>query len=322
MGRATALEQWQDRHPGHLLLRDDPVAGGEPQAAFAQGHDPVGRRCRHVSRLRLSRRHFLLRFREQLVQQPHGAPLAWKTAGVQPRYLCQTLALALHAGQPRYRLLSRPAGAVGKHRHPALYRRQLERHGAASARQHRSFCARQIETQKTAHSFRHALPPVLRGRSAQGPVTFFRSLVKRQRYRVHERAPSQAADTNRRREELPVALRKRVAARAHPMDAVLFAARQTEPAQRRLGRRPPCDHGAEEPRQRHLSRKRYDKSRRRFGFMDLHRACRQPAAYGRIVRNRTAARRYGNHRSDQPGAMGLEFDRRHGHIRDTAQYWP
>ena len=98
--------------------------------------------------------------------------------------------------------------------------------------------------------------------------------------------------------------------------------RQTERAQRRLGRRPACDHAAEEPRQRHLFRKRYDKSRRRFGFMDLHCARRQPAAYGRIVRNRTAARRYGNHRSDQPRAMGLEFDRRHGHIRDTAQYWP
>ena len=58
----------------------------------------------------------------------------------------------------------------------------------------------------------------------------------------------------------------------------------------------------------------------RLGVMDLDRARRQPAAHGRVVRDRSAACRYGNHRPGQPRAVGVEHLRGHGHLRHHPQY--
>ena len=54
VGGAAAVVQRPRGPERHLVLRDDAVAGREPEAAVARGHDPVGRRGRHVPRLRLS----------------------------------------------------------------------------------------------------------------------------------------------------------------------------------------------------------------------------------------------------------------------------
>ncbi len=57
VGGDPAVEQRQGRDAGHLLLREQPVAGGGPASPASHGDHPVGRPERPLSRLGLPRRH-------------------------------------------------------------------------------------------------------------------------------------------------------------------------------------------------------------------------------------------------------------------------
>ena len=205
VGRTAALEHRPCRIERHLLFRDGAVAGGEPEAAVAEGDDPVGRRRRHVPRFRLPRRHLLVRLRHQLVQQPHGAPPARQAAGDRARRVLQALGVGIHAPQPGQRLVPRPSRGLGQDRRSALQRGQLERHGPAPARQYRGVHARGLPAQEAAHPRRHPLPPVLfRGR-AHRPAALSRLLAEGHRHRDHARAAGEAPDPQGRARQLRVA---------------------------------------------------------------------------------------------------------------------
>ena len=101
-----------------------------------------------------------------------------------------------------------------------------------------------------------------------------------------------------------------------------FFLRRVKPAPRarRARRRRPVDPRTGKTRRDRLSGQRHEQGRRRLGVVDLDRARRQPAAHGRVVRNRPAAGAAGNHRPGQPRAVGVEHLGRHGHLRHHPQH--
>ena len=224
VGGAPAVVQRPRRPERHLLLRDDAMAGREPAPAVARGDDPLGRRGRHVPRLRLSRRDLLVRVRRQLVQQPHGAPPARATAGDLAGRVRDAVGVGVHAPQPRQRLVPRTPADLGEHRRSVLQRRQLERDGAAPARQQRELPARGFAAQEAPHPRRHALPRLLHEGSAARPAPLPRPLAEGRRHRNHARAAGEAPHPQGRSRQRRVAAGAGLAAPADALDEVLSPA--------------------------------------------------------------------------------------------------
>ena len=234
----AARQPWCNGRVGaerDLVLRDDAVAGREPPAAVARGDDPVGRRGRHVPRLRLSRRDLLVRVRRQLVQQPHGAPPARAAAGDLAGCVRDAVGVGVHAPQPGQRLVPRTPADLGEHRLSVLQRRQLERDGAAPARQHRGLPAGGFAAQEAAHPRRHPLPRLLHeGRPAR-PAPLPRSLAEGHRHRDHARAAGEAPHPQGRSRQRRVAAGAGLAAPTDALDEVLSPARAAGERRRRRG---------------------------------------------------------------------------------------
>ena len=201
---------------------------------------------------------------------------------------------------------------------PALQRRQLERHGAAPARQHRRLPARRVEAQEAAHPRRHALPPFYSAEGRLDQLRFFDHWLKGDDTGIMRRAAGEAAHPQGRARQLRVALRERVAARRARGGPSSSCSRRRAVATKRVtgaGHR-----GAAQGELGFLLRERHDQGRRRQRLLDVDGARRQPAADGRVVRNRSARGRHRGDGAGRAGAVGGEQHRGHGYFRDHPQH--
>ena len=181
LGRRAAVVERQGRPARHLVLLDEPVAGG---AAASRKHlaalciwegssDYYRELCRHGGILC---DFYSSWYPRQVTAVQHGVgergaksvvtgePVAGPRHAVRRRTEEEPRRLRRRrAAPPADRRLPRGAAAeVRGHRDAAVLRRQLGRHGAASARQLRGLPARRLEAEMAGGARRHALHAVLR----------------------------------------------------------------------------------------------------------------------------------------------------------------
>ena len=211
LGRRAALVERQGRPARHLVLFDEPVAGGAAQAEASRGAVHLGGLVgllpralpprRHPLRLlfelvsapgdRRAARHRRARRQERRHRRAGGgaAEPVRRRAEEEPRRLRRR-----RAAPPADRRLSQGAAAeVRGHRDAAVLGRQLGRHGAASARQFRGLSARRLEAEMAGGARRHALHAVLCEVRPGPAAAVLRPFPERHRQRLGEAAEGDAA---------------------------------------------------------------------------------------------------------------------------------
>src|SRR5262249_11896478 len=216
----AALVLGQGRPVRHIVFCHQPVVRRQSSAAVTGGDHSLGRLRRSLPRRAVPRR-TAQPVHAELVHGAFDAPRRWSGVPAPSEPLADQYAAFLAAQQSRQRRLPRRAGAMGQDHGADVQRRQLVGYGIASAREHRGLHAGGDAAQEAPHPRRHACASVLlRGRTARS-AALLRVLAQRHRQRRDEGAAGEARDPQGPRRG-GVALRTRMAARAHAMDQVLF----------------------------------------------------------------------------------------------------
>ena len=244
LGRRAAVVERQGRPARHLLLLDEPVAGGaaasrstSPRCASGRARRTTTASCAGTA---ASSRDFYLELvsapghrRAARRRRPRRQERRHRRAG---RRAADTLSDERAEEEPRRlrrrraappadrRLLQGAAAEVRGHRGAAVLRRQLGRHGPASARQFRGLSARRLQAEMAGGARRHALHAVLRQVRPGPAAQVLRPFPQGRRQRLGQAAQGAAQHPPSRR-EVRAARRERMAARAHAMDQALSASR-------------------------------------------------------------------------------------------------
>ena len=211
LGRRAALVERQGRPARHLVLFDEPVAGGAAEAEASRGAVHLGGLVGLLPRALPPRRH-PQRLLFELVSAPghrraarrrrprrqeRGHRRAGGGAAEPDRRRAEEESRRLRrrraAPPPARRLPPGAAAEVRGHRDAAVLRRQLGRHGAASARQLRGLPARRLQAEMAGGARRHALHAVLRQVRPGPAAPVLRPFPQRHRQRLGEAAEGDAA---------------------------------------------------------------------------------------------------------------------------------
>ncbi len=244
MGRRAAVVERKSRPERHLLLCDEPMAGGRAAAETPRRDVRLGRRERLVPRGEPPGRH-PLHLPRQLVRhagedgaarpgharlsQPDDRRLGVRAADALGRgAACQPLRLRPPRARARVRrrVLALAHARLVEDRDAAPFQRQLGRPGSAPARQHRGLRQRGQQGKVARDARRRALDPLLYGLRAQDAEEVLRLLPEGREERLGPPAEGPPADPAPRR-EIRRARGERVAACAHPVDEA--APRRAQP---------------------------------------------------------------------------------------------
>jgi hypothetical protein len=173
VGRHAAMEQWQGRGDGDLVLRHDRVARGGAPAPTPGSDRAVGRRGRPVSRRQPSRRHLLERFHPGVGEPPAGArPRRRGGGGERTAAAAGDVHGALRAQQ------SQPT----RHPGPTALRRQLGRRGPPPARKRRRLPGRGLRPEVPPGTRRRSRGAVLLARGPSPAAQISRAVPARSRH--------------------------------------------------------------------------------------------------------------------------------------------